>query len=40
MIKKEYMTPELEQIDLVLESAVLTLSTSEEEIGANEGIDL
>jgi len=40
MIKKEYMTPELELVDLVLESSVLTLSTSETEIGADEGLDL
>ena len=40
MIKKEYMTPELEEMDLELESALLTLSTSDEEIGADEGDDL
>lgn len=40
MYKKEYMTPELELIEMELESTLLTLSTSDEEIGAGEGDDL
>lgn len=40
MIKKEYMTPEMELVDLELETTLLSLSTSDEEIGADEGDDL
>jgi hypothetical protein len=40
MNKKEYMTPEMELIEMELESALLGLSTSESEIGADEGDDL
>ena len=40
MIKKEYMSPELEMIDFELENAMLTLSTPEGENNSDEIEDL
>jgi hypothetical protein len=40
MIKKEYMTPELEEFELELQCPILDLSTSDEEPDPNEFIDL
>jgi hypothetical protein len=40
MIKKEYMSPELEMIDIELENAVLTLSTDNGDYDSEDIIDI
>lgn len=40
MIKKEYMSPELEMIDIVLENNLLTLSTDNGDYDSSEIEDI
>ena len=40
MVKKEYMSPEMEMIEIELESTILTLSTPEGEYDSSEVEDI
>jgi hypothetical protein len=40
MIKKEYMSPEMEMIDIELENAILSLSTDNGDYDSDEIIDI